>query len=181
MACLYDAYTYYPLVKLQFAVWQAFKMHEGKVEYYLFGGGMKHGGICFKSIQTGAVGQAELVYSKIEECKGERKWYVMCREGTWEPSPGTKVHTSEHAWHVSTVLYMCHQFSGYFKTYHALFNDCNSWKNNIVEHMRSNGPGNIKMVNSLEELIHRAKEDLGLHLEVSTKPLPMIYENEQEN
>ena len=168
---LYDKYKHLPQVEIQFQVWEDFKNFDGKVEYYFFGGGFRHGGVCFRIPKQDVVAQAELVLGLHG---AEIKWYVLCRKGKWRPKED-KIYMSTYAWHAGTVLKVAHDFAKYFNTYHSLFNNCNDWKHKVVEHMRNAGPPNVQRPNSLEELIGLA-EKFGTNLVVTHKPIGRVQE-----
>ena len=171
---LYDKYKHFPLVEMQFSVWEDFKNYHGKVEYYLFGGGLRHGGVCFRiPNQDAVVVQAELVLGRPRGT--EIKWFVLCRKGKWKPKKEDEIHISTHDWHSGTVLKVAHDFAKNFKTYHALFNNCNDWKHKVVEYMRKEGPPNVQRPNCLEELLHLAKK-LGTHLNVMQEEIGEVEE-----
>lgn len=168
---LYEKYKHWPLVEIQFQVWQDFKNYHGKVEYYFFGGGFRHGGVCFRIPKQDVVGQAELVLGLHG---AEIKWYVLCRKGKWRPKED-KIYVSEYDWHVGTVLKVANDFAYHFKTYHILFHNCNDWKIEVVEHMRKEGPPNVDRPNSLEDLMGLA-EEFKTDLVVRHKPIEGVPE-----
>ena len=170
---LYDKYRHCPLVIMQFSVWQNFKNYHGKVEYYFFGGGLRHGGVCFRIPKQDVVAQAELVLGM--PGGAEIKWFVLCRKGKWKPKEEDEIYISTYDWHSGTVLKVAHDFAKTFKTYHALFNNCNDWKHKVVEHMRKEGPPNVQRPNSLEELMHLAKK-LGTDLSVRQEAIGEVEE-----
>ena len=166
-AAAYSKYPYAPHVKFQFDVWEKFKDYEGKVEYYLFGRMLGHGGLCFRIPDTDTIAQAELVVSELDAYHGQMRWYILVKKtNKWKPKSEADVQISKHAWHAGTVLHMAHKFAQVFKSYHALFNNCNAWKKKVVAYLRENGPPkNLMRPNCLEDLIRQCKKE-GVALEV---------------
>lgn len=173
ISLLYEKYSHYPRIELQFDVWEGFKNHHGKVEYYFFGGGTKHGGLCFRIPKQDVVAQAELVVHQFDK---ETKWFVLCREGEWRPKE-EKIYMSTYDWHMGTILKVAHDFAKFFKNYHTYFNNCNDWKYKLVEYMRENGPPDVQIPNSLEELMILAK-DFGTELIIMQKAIGNVQEHE---
>ena len=161
------AYPYAPLIRFQTDVWRQFKDHEGKLQYYFYKGENSHGGICFRIPNSNVVAQGELMVSNLREYKGERRWYVLCRKSKgWRPDSDDDVKTSEHCWHIGSVLQILHVFAKKFGDYNVCCNDCNTWKKKVVEYMRNEGPkGDVKRASRLEDLHHLA-EKMGFSLEV---------------
>lgn len=164
-------YSNAPIVKFQSEVWKKFKDYEGKVEYYYFGGGLGHGGLCFRIPDSNTVAQAELTVREVkvgDEPEKKMRWYVLVRlSKEWKPKHNEKVHTSTYSWHVGTVLFMVHNFAKKFKNYNMLCNNCNDWKKGVVDEMRKMGPPRLQRPKTLDELIEQRKSD-GLILAIET-------------
>ena len=158
---VYSKYQYAPIIELQYKVWEDFKDYEGKVEYYFFGRKLGHGGLCFRIPNTDTIAQAELVVSKRKEYNQEMRWYILVKKSKkWIPNSEDEVQVSEHAWHAGTVLHMGHNFAKVLKKYHMFFNNCNTWKRNVVAYMRDEGPPeNITKPSCLDDLMKQCKEE----------------------
>lgn len=159
-ASIYDKYPASNYIVFDVSVWSNFRTFNGKPEYYLFGGGTKHGGICFRDPISGACGVMELLYASFDD---KKKWFTRVRKSKWNPGEAT-VYTSVHPWKKETVLFIAKEFAECFKLYHALFNNCNHWKQKLVEKMRGEGPPQgIYDVDTLEQFLILGSY-LGVHL-----------------
>lgn len=164
-ALLFDKYEYARQIVITRELWDKFKDFHGKPDYYFFGGGLKHGGICFRRNDTGECGRIELVHSMFER---RRKWYTLAKRSAWRPEPDSTIHTATHSWSAPTILQRCHDFASLFSVYHALFHNCNLWKVEVAKHMQNKGPEVVPQVTTLDELWQYA-DQLRLLLEVKNE------------
>jgi len=130
----YKKVPYGKTLTMSIELFELFKGYSGHVEYYLWGGGLTHGGICFRKCDDNdAVGQLELVFGK------SSGWTMIARLGKWRPPESDQVKTSLHPWNMATAIEQMHNVSKEFGTWTALKN-CNHWKAKVEEILAKEGP-----------------------------------------
>ena len=138
-------YPYSGHINLHFLVWEEFRNHKGKIQYYYFGKSFGHGGVCFRIPDSDTIAQAGLVLDD-DAYQGKRRcWSVLVKKTMtteWKPESEDDVKVSEYDWHIGAMLHMAHKFAKEFKDYNMLYNNCKHWKWRIVDYMRKNGPPN---------------------------------------
>lgn len=144
-------------IKFDFAVWEDFKHHNGRIQYYFYGKMLGHGGVRFRIPNSDTTAQAELLVGTF---RGEKKWFVCVKKiktTEWKPTSEGDVEVSKYDWHVGAMLHMVHRFSqDEFQDYHVLSRSCNHWKRKVVRYMRENGPPDDYIIPSnLDDLIRQ--------------------------
>ncbi len=135
-------------------VYDYFKTGSIELEYYFFGGGTHHGGVCFRSLSDKEkCGVIELLFSvdKVPELE----WFTNVRTGVWDPKK-RHVFTSK-IWTKEKLLIFSKEFERFFKKYHILFNNCNSWKIRFVKFLRCKPDLQVDPTNTIDEFMALAE------------------------
>eukprot|EP00051_Salpingoeca_urceolata_P028405 m.486695 g.486695 ORF g.486695 m.486695 type:complete len:199 (+) comp24553_c0_seq1:126-722(+) len=106
---------------------------QGTCDYYIFGGGLKHGGICFRT-PTGVCGRIELVVEN-------GRWATLARLSTWRPDKATDgPWTTKYSWNMLSVADVCRDLAVFYGKWQLILNNCNHFRDRLVHRMRDSGP-----------------------------------------